>query len=319
MSDLHDAVQAEIAAHQPDRTPPFELLEQRKSAQDRRHRAVAAALAGAAVTAVALAPSYVFDRGRDAPTSAAPVSRTSPPTTSSCAGDVTVTKQTGVPLTLVVPYRQEVDLALQVGDSLRVSGSGPCGSSIRPVLQGTGPLVQGSSQRFVVASSPGAASLQLTQPMCGLPRTHGAQAASSCWEPSTSPSGRQLRAHPVVTEEKPRTPSNPPPSGCPRQKRERATRSVSSAATEPARSPSRPTCIPTASTSPSTREPSSGQAGSDTGRRPRRRDGGTTDRRALFVPAAGAVAGRLLSRCRTPSPQPRARSARPPRGPGCRR
>lgn len=169
MSDLHDAVQAEIAAHQPDRTPPFELLEQRKSAQDRRHRAVAAALAGAAVTAVALAPSYVFDRGRDAPTSAAPVSRTSPPTTSSCAGDVTVTKQTGVPLTLVVPYRQEVDLALQVGDSLRVSGSGPCGSSIRPVLQGTGPLVQGSSQRFVVASSPGAASLQLTQPMCGLP------------------------------------------------------------------------------------------------------------------------------------------------------
>lgn len=60
MSDLHDAVQDELAAHRPDRVPPFAAIRARKRSRDRRRLATGgAALSAVAVAAAAvLAPSF---------------------------------------------------------------------------------------------------------------------------------------------------------------------------------------------------------------------------------------------------------------------
>ncbi len=57
MSDLHRAVEAELDAHRPTLTPPFEAIRARKRARDQRRAAGAAALSVVAVLGVAFLPS----------------------------------------------------------------------------------------------------------------------------------------------------------------------------------------------------------------------------------------------------------------------
>lgn len=54
MSDLHRAVQTRVAAHVPPAVPPFEVLERRKRARDRRRYAVAGSALAVAAVALAL-------------------------------------------------------------------------------------------------------------------------------------------------------------------------------------------------------------------------------------------------------------------------
>lgn len=63
MSDLHQALRSRIAAHTPDRVPPFEALKARRRARDRRRTVVAAAAAGLAVAAVVFVPSVLSGGG----------------------------------------------------------------------------------------------------------------------------------------------------------------------------------------------------------------------------------------------------------------
>lgn len=56
MSDLHRAVQAELEAHLPERTPPFAELKSRKRRRDQRRTVGAVVLSAAAVVGVAVIP-----------------------------------------------------------------------------------------------------------------------------------------------------------------------------------------------------------------------------------------------------------------------
>lgn len=67
MYDLHQAVQAEIAAHTPTLPPSFEALKARKRARDRRRTGAAVAVSALAVAGIAFVPSALLDAGGKAP------------------------------------------------------------------------------------------------------------------------------------------------------------------------------------------------------------------------------------------------------------
>lgn len=78
MSDLHRAVEAEIQAFTPDRTPPFSALKERKRSRDRRRYTVAgAALSVVAVSGVAVGSTLVGTPDR-LPSRSAPVASAGP-------------------------------------------------------------------------------------------------------------------------------------------------------------------------------------------------------------------------------------------------
>lgn len=70
MSDLHRAVQAEIAAHTPSLPPSFDALRARERTRERRRTAAAVAATALAVAAVVVAPAALGlgEDGRSAPT-----------------------------------------------------------------------------------------------------------------------------------------------------------------------------------------------------------------------------------------------------------
>lgn len=79
MSDLHDALRDRVAAHTPDSVPPFDVLQDRKRARDRRRHAVAAAaLSAVAVASLAVATAWSSGPSDRLPTVAGPAS---PPAT----------------------------------------------------------------------------------------------------------------------------------------------------------------------------------------------------------------------------------------------
>jgi hypothetical protein len=67
VSDLHQAVQAEIAAHIPTLPPSFEALKARKRARDRRRTGAVAAVSALAVAGIAFVPSAFLGGGGKAP------------------------------------------------------------------------------------------------------------------------------------------------------------------------------------------------------------------------------------------------------------
>lgn len=72
MSELHDAVQDELAAHRPNQVPPFAAIRARKRSHDRRRFAGgAAALSAVVVSATVIVPSLASSPDR-LPTYAAP-------------------------------------------------------------------------------------------------------------------------------------------------------------------------------------------------------------------------------------------------------
>ncbi|WP_088317033.1 hypothetical protein [Kineosporia sp. R_H_3] len=66
MSELHKAVQAEIAIHTPTVAPPFAVLTARRRARNRRRTGAAAVVSALAVAAIAIVPSMVTN-GSTAP------------------------------------------------------------------------------------------------------------------------------------------------------------------------------------------------------------------------------------------------------------
>ena len=63
MSDLHNAVQAEIAAHTPTRPPSFDALQARKHRRDRRRTIAAVAATALAAAGIAFGPSALGGGG----------------------------------------------------------------------------------------------------------------------------------------------------------------------------------------------------------------------------------------------------------------